>query len=211
MPTFSHNTFKALLSLMSIFQLKQTLVDPVDLHGVIKIQLGQPDHPLISTYLTRLDQALVAWGVLTAIIFLTAHFYLLDWYTQAIVWSGLSCLAIAISGKLTWFWVTTRNQRWILYGWSSLILMGLVLTDYGIFVSWGMVLRHLCALWLGISALGYVITGVGIQAPALILIGAAHIGTIPLLTLLPVPQFLLTGAVMTLSLFSLAAFHWEHQ
>ncbi|MEM9266006.1 MAG: hypothetical protein AAGA46_10830 [Cyanobacteria bacterium P01_F01_bin.13] len=196
---------------MSIFQLKQNLVDPVDLHGVIKIQFGQQDDPLISTYLTRLDQALITWGVMTAIIFLTAQFYLLDWYTQAIIWSVLSCLAIVIAGKLTWFWVTTRNQRWILYAWSILVLIGLGFTDYGIFVGSGMILRHLCVLWLGISALGYVITGIGIRAPALVFMGGVHVCTMPFLALLSVPQFLLTGIIMSVSLFFLAAFHWQHQ
>ncbi|MEM9976015.1 MAG: hypothetical protein AAF808_00140 [Cyanobacteria bacterium P01_D01_bin.2] len=196
---------------MSIFQLKQSLADPVDLHGVIKIQLGQPKHVLISTYLTRLDQALTAWGLVTAIIFLIAQSYLLDWPTQAVVWSVLSCVAIAVSGKLTWFWVTARNQRWIFYGWSMLVIVGLGLTNGGIFSGWGFILRHLCALWLGISALGYMITGIGIKAPALIAIGLVHACTIPGLTLLPRHQFLLTGAVMSVSLWLLAAFHWDHE
>ncbi|NEQ51470.1 MAG: hypothetical protein F6K11_15230, partial [Leptolyngbya sp. SIO3F4] len=163
---------------MPIFQLKQSLVDPVDLHGIIKIQFGRQDSTFISTYLTRLDQALIAWGIVTAAIFLVAHFYILDWHTQAIIWSVFSCIAIAISGKLTWFWVTTRNQRWILYSWSVLVVLGLCLTDYGILSGWGLVLRHLCTLWLGISAIGYMITGIGIQAQALVLIGLIHAGTI---------------------------------
>lgn len=195
---------------MSIFQLKQSLVDPVDLHGVIKIQFGRDGHRFISTYLTRLDQALIAWGMVTAAIFLIAQLYLLDWHTQAILWSGLSCMAIVISGKLTWFWITTRNQRWIFYSWSALVLVGLCLTDYGIFNGWGVILRHLCALWLGISALGYVVTGIGIQAQALVAIGLVHAGAIPGLTWLPTVQFLLTGFVMSSSLFLLAMFHWEH-
>ena len=196
---------------MFIFQLKQSLVDPVDLHGVIKIQFGDSDHALISTYLTRLDQALLAWGIATAAIFLVAQFNLLDWPTQAILWSALSGLVIVISGRLTWFWVTTRNQRWIVYGWSLLVIAGLFLTDYSIWSGWGFVLRHLCALWLALSAMGYTITGIGIKAPALILLGIIHACAIPILTLLPSHQFLLTGIVMSVSLFFLAAFHWEHQ
>lgn len=196
---------------MSIFQLKQSLVDPVDLHGVIKIQLGQSNNVLISTYLTRLDQALMAWGLVTAIIFLIAQCHLLDWSTQSVVWSVLSCVAIALSGKLTWFWVTTRNQRWIFYCWSIIVLAGLSLTNGGIFGGWSIVLRSLSALWLGLSALGYLITGFGIKAPALIAIGLIHACTIPSLTLVPQHQFLLTGIIMSVSLWLLAVFHWEHQ
>ncbi|MGD1856257.1 MAG: hypothetical protein ACFB2W_18605 [Leptolyngbyaceae cyanobacterium] len=196
---------------MSIFQLKQSLADPVDLHGVIKIQLGRPTQPFISTYLTRLDQALIVWGLVTAAIFLIADSYYFDWYTQAVVWSVLSCIVTLISGRLTWFWVTTRNQRWIVYSWSLLVIAGLGLTDYSIFSGWGTLLRHLCALWLGISAVGYIITGIGIRAQALIVIGIVHILTIGGLMLLPVSQFLITGMVMSISLFLLAGFHWEHR
>jgi hypothetical protein len=138
---------------MSVFQLKQNLVNPVDLHGVLRIKLGSQDKVFVSTYLTRLDQALMVWGVVVAIIFLSAQFYYLDWGTQAVVWSALSVAAILLSGRLTWFWVTTRQQRWILYFWSLLVLTGLCLTDYGIFAGWGVILRNLCSIWLGISAL----------------------------------------------------------
>ncbi|MEM7796603.1 MAG: hypothetical protein AAF579_19380 [Cyanobacteria bacterium P01_C01_bin.118] len=195
---------------MSIFQLKQSLIDPVDLHGVIKIQLGPQDNAWITTYLTRLDQALMAWGVITAIIFVIAQSYLIDWPTQAILWSVLSCAAIVISGQLTWFWVTTRHQRWIFYSWSVLVLVGLGITDYGIFTGVGVILRYLCPLWLSLSTLGYIITGIGIQAQALMLIGLIHGFAIPTLMLVPYSQFLLTGGVMSVSLFLLAIFHWDH-
>lgn len=197
---------------MSIFQLKQSLIDPVDLHGVIKIQFGHPDKKIFaSTYFTRLDQALILWGIAIAAIFLVAQFYWLDWFTQARLWSILSCLVVAISSKLTWFWVATRNQRWIIYLWSLLVLAGLGLTDYGIFAGWALVLRNLCALWLGLSAVGYVVTGIGIHARALLLTGIAHGVTILVLRLMPAHQFLLTGSVMSISLLLLAMFHWDHQ
>lgn len=196
---------------MPIFQLKQSLIDPVDLHGVIKIQLGPQANAWIATYLTRLDQALIAWGVVTAIIFLIAQSYLIDWQTQAILWSALSCAAIAISGQLTWFWITTRQQRWIFYSWSILVLVGLGLTDYGIFAGAGIILSNLCPLWLSLSALGYITTGIGIQAQALVLIGLVHGLTIPILMWVPTSQFLFTGGVMSASLFLLATFHWEHR
>ena len=195
---------------MSIFQLKQSLVDPVDLHGVIKIQFGRSDKKIF-TYFTRLDQALILWGVAIAAVFLVAQCYWLDWFTQARLWSILSCLVLLVSSKLAWFWVTTRNQRWIVYLWSFLVLGGLGLTDYGIFAGWALVLRNLCALWLGLSAVGYVATGIGIHAQALLLTGAVHGIAILGLGLVPAHQFLLTGSVMSVSLFLLAMFHWDHR
>lgn len=196
---------------MSIFQLKQTLADPVDLHGVLYLRIGLPNHRGISTYLTRLDQALIIWGIVTAVISGVAQVYPLAWTIQAVLWSVLSCAAILITSSLTWFWVNTRQQRWILYIWSLLILIGLALTDYGIFFGWGLVLVNLCSLWLGLSALGYFATGMRMRAPALIVIAIVHIGAIPLLTVLPTWQFLLTGGVISCSLFCLAAFQWQHQ
>ena len=196
---------------MSIFQLKQDLVDPVDLHGILRLQLGRQDKFFVATYFTRLDQALLIWGAVTAAIFLIAQFYFIDWHTQAIIWSALSGAAILTAGRLTWFWVTTRNQRWILYGWSLLVVCGLYLTDYGIVVGWGVILGNLCSMWLALSALGYFATGIGIQAKALILMSIVHLCSIPILTIFPTWQFLLTGVVMSGSLFCLAAFQWEHK
>lgn len=193
---------------MSIFQFKQGLTDLRELEGVIRIPLGIAATPF---YLTRLDQALVVWGLVTAAIFFVAQAYWVDWYTQALVWSALSAAAVALAGQLTWRWVSVRNQRWILYVWSALVVAGLALTDYGIFASWVPVLRNLCSLWLGLSALGYVMTGVGIHAPAMVLMGGIHGGAIALLDLFPRYQFLFTGGVMTASLFCLALFHWEHR
>ena len=196
---------------MPIFQLKKKLVDPVDLHGVLHIRLGIHNRTFLSTDLTRLDQALILWGTVTGAIFLIAQSFPIDWRLQAVAWSVLSCVAIGVCGWLTWFWVITRNQRWILYGWSLLVLVGLGLTDYAIFGGSGLLLSHLCLIWLGISALGYVVTGIGMQAPALILIGMVHLCTAAGLPLVPVWNFLLTGVVMSSSLFCLAAFYWEHQ
>ncbi|MBE9068613.1 hypothetical protein IQ260_18365 [Leptolyngbya cf. ectocarpi LEGE 11479] len=196
---------------MSLFQRKQKLVDPVDLHGVIHIPIGQATSGNDSTYLTRLDQALVLWGMASAAIFCVAQFYRIDWSIQATLWSVFSGAVTLIAGQLTWFWVSSRNQRWILYHWSLLILIGLGLTDCSIWMGWGSLLAHLCSLWLGISALGYFVTGIGIQAPALLFLGILHSLVIPILAVLPPWQFLLTGVVISGSLFCLAAFQWQHK
>lgn len=196
---------------MPIFQLKRVLIDPVDLHGVLYIQWGSKNRTFISTYLTQLDQALAVWGGVTAIIFCVAQFYTLSWTVQMVVWAILSTTAMLVCNRLAWFWVTTRQKRWILYTWSILVLIGLSLSAYGIFAGQGLILGNLCSIWLGVCAIGYFITGVGIQAPALSLMGTIHLGAIPVLTALPSWQFLLTGATMSSCLFCLAAFQWQHQ
>lgn len=194
-----------------LFQFKQDTVDPVDLHGVVRIRWGNPAKPFLSTYLTQLDQALLVWGGATAAIFLIAQFYAFSWTFQAVIWSVLSGVATLVSGKLGWFWVSSRRQRWILYTWSLVVLMGLLLTAYGIFAGLPMVLVNLCPVWLVLCAIGYFATGIGIQAPAFMLSGAVHLAIIPALVTFPAWQFFWTGVTMSGCLFCLALLQWDHQ
>ena len=53
--------------------------------------------------------------------------------------------------SMTYSWVKIERVTWVLYGWVILMLLGLVLTDWGIFLGWEKVLANLCPLWLGIS------------------------------------------------------------
>lgn len=194
-----------------LFQFKQDMVDPVDLHGAVRIRWGNPAQPFLSTYLTQLDQALLVWGGATAAIFLIAQFYVFSWTLQALIWSALSGVATLISGKLGWFWVTRRQQRWILYTWSFLVLMGLLLTTYGVFAGLPIVLVNLCAIWLVLCAVGYFATGIGIHAPAFLLSGAVHLAVIPALLTFPAWQFFWTGVTMSGCLLCLALLQWQHQ
>ena len=67
--------------------------------------------------------------------------------------------------------VLGRVERvsWILYSWAILMITGLVLTDCSIFAGWGGLLLHLCDLWLGLSAIGYFCTGVGLRSRTFLL------------------------------------------
>jgi hypothetical protein len=46
------------------------------------------------------------------------------------------------------------------------MLLGLVLTDLGIFLGWEKVLANLCPLWLGMRSLGYLGTGFAVPSRA---------------------------------------------
>jgi hypothetical protein len=165
----------------------------------------------LETYYTRLDQALVLWGCVSAVIFLTAQFSSLTWTVQALAWSILTLMAIPLTFWLTWTWASFKQLRWVVVFWSLLLLSGICLTNYGIFRGSGVILMNLCSGWLGLCALGYWFTGVGLQAIALTLIGFVHLGAIPLLALFPEVQFSVTGMVMALCLWVLAAWQWEHR
>ena len=54
------------------------------------------------------------------------------------------------------------------------MLGGVPLTDLGIFLGWGQILIHLCDLWLGLSAIGYLCTGLGMRSRTLIISSIIH-------------------------------------
>jgi hypothetical protein len=191
--------------------LKPSLPNPEELPGILRLRWVRPGRVFLDTYYTRLDQALALWGTITAVIFLTAQFSHLAWTVQAKAWSTLTLVAIPMTFLLTWHWATVRQFRWVIYLWSFLMLLGLCLTDYGIFRGSGIILMNLCSGWLGLCALVYWLTGVGMKARALTLIGFVHLGAIPLLSLISAWQFLLTGTVMAGSLWVLATWQWEHR
>ena len=68
--------------------------------------------------------------------------------------------------SMTYSWVKIEHLTWVLYGWVILMLLGLVLTDWGIFLGWEKVLANLCHLWLGISGIGYLGTGFAVRSRA---------------------------------------------
>ncbi|NEQ34240.1 MAG: hypothetical protein F6K04_25190 [Leptolyngbya sp. SIO4C5] len=193
-----------------IFQLKQPLHQPQDRQGVFHLRWGG-DRAFLETYYTRLDQALILWAWCVFVIFATAQFSPLDWYWQAIAWSSLSGLAIMVTNWLTWQWAQLKNLRWIIYYWSALMLLGVCLTDYGIFGGCPSILLNLCPLWLGLSALGYGVTAGGMRSRALALTSGLHLGAIAALPWFLGWQFLFTGSVIALSLVFLSVLQWDHQ
>lgn len=192
-----------------IIRFKQKELDIQDLCGLLKIygRIGQKT--LFYRFYTRIDQVFLLWGIITGVIFATAHFFPISWHLQAILWSILTLVGSVIMAGLTHFWVKVEQLRWIVYFWIGLMIMGLVLTDMGIFGGIGIILINLCPLWLGLTAIGYVVMGIGMSSQTFMITGLIHLFAIQLLTYFVQWQFLFTGFVMASCLFLLAELQWD--
>jgi hypothetical protein len=192
-----------------IIRPKQHALDFQDRQGLLKLRLQINNKTLFQTIYTRIDQVFVFWGLITAVIFFTAQFAPIDWVTQATFWSILTVVGTAGMTILTHFWVKVERLRWVLYTWIFLMLGGVAITNFGIYCASGTVLMHLCHLWLGLSAVGYFCTGIGLRSRAFIMSGLFHILGIIILPFCLGWEFLTTGLVMTANLLMFAETQWD--
>ncbi|MGH2413637.1 MAG: hypothetical protein ACRDEA_08090 [Microcystaceae cyanobacterium] len=192
-----------------IFRRKQEALDYQDRQGLLRLHLQIKDRTLLSSIYTRIDQVFVLWGLISAAIFITAQFAPISWITQAIFWSVLTFIGTVATIILTYFWVKVERLRWVLYCWVVLMLAGVAITDLGIFLGWGQVLMHLSHLWLGLSALGYFCTGLGLRSRAFTVSGIIHLLGIALLPYVVGWQFLTTGLLMVGNLLIFAEIQWD--
>lgn len=192
-----------------IIRRKQQALDYQDLEGLLRINLKISNQTLLSLFYTRIDQVFVLWGVISAVIFLTAQFTPMSWVTQAIFWSILTGLGIITMMVLAHFWVRVERLEWILYGWGFLMGLGVILTDCGIFLGLSQILLHLSHLWLGLSAVGYLCTGIGMKSRAFLISSLIHILGIGILPYVMGWQFLTTGLVLFINLIFLAETQWD--
>jgi hypothetical protein len=187
---------------------------PLDLHNLeeglwlVNWQIGKIK--LYSNFYTRIDQAFIIWGLLLIPMFATAQFLPIGWDLQAALWSILSFIGTAAMVYWSTYWVKRRQVIWILYCWVLLMLLGVVLTDLGIFLGWGEILLNLCPLWLGLCAFGYLCTGLAVRSRTLIFTGVVHVLGIFILPYSGSWQFLTTGGLMVVCLLLLAEFEWDH-
>ncbi|MBE9163279.1 hypothetical protein [Tychonema sp. LEGE 06208] len=188
---------------------KQEHLDVQDRSGLLQLNWQIGNITLFSGFYTRIDQTFLLWGLVTAGIFFTAQFVPLSWSFQAILWSTLTIIGTAGMAVLTLFWVKVERVSWILYCWAMLMITGLVLTDCSIFLGWGGLLQHLCDLWLGLSAIGYFCTGLGLRSRTFIAIGLAHLFAIGLLPFVAPWQYLTTGIIMAGCLLLLSELQWD--
>ncbi len=188
---------------------KQGVLDLPDIPGLWRFHWQIGNFTLFSTFYTQLDQACIVWGVISLIIFATAQFVPVSWVTQAVWWSVLSVMGTVGMMTLTPSWLRKEGLGWILDSWIGLMLFGVVITDLGIFLGWGWVLMNLCPLWLGLVAIGYLCTGVGMRSRTLILTALVHLLSIPILSYVGTWQFLTTGIIMGGSVLLLAEFQWD--
>ncbi len=192
-----------------LIRFKQEALDVQDLRGLLRIHWQIGSIKLFSSLYTRIDQIFVVWGWITGIIFVTAQFLPLSWHVQAILWSVLTLIGVSAMSVLAWFWVRVERLCWVVYAWSALMLLGVGLTDGGIFLSWTPILLYLCPLWLGLSAIGYFCTGWGLRSRTFILAGVLHLLGIALLPYSGSLPFVTTGAVIAGTLLFLAEVQWD--
>jgi len=188
---------------------KQLNLDIQDLEGLWQVQFPLGKNRFYSTFYTRLDQACLLWSLLLIPMFGTAQFFSVSWMLQAGLWSVLSLVGTATMVSRTYYWVKIERVTWVLYGWVILMLLGLLLTDLGIFLGWGKVLANLCPLWLGMSGVGYFLTGWAVRSRALLTASLFHLLGILILPYTSGWSFLFTGAVMVFSLLVLAELQWD--
>ncbi len=188
---------------------KKGVSDLPEVPGLWRLHLQIGNTTVFSSFYTRLDQACIVWGLISIVIFATAQFMPVDWITQAIWWSALTVIGTVGMVALTPSWLRTEGLGWVLDSWIFLMLLGLVITDLGIFWGWGQVLMNLCPLWLGLVGLGYLCTGVGMRSRSIILTGLLHLASIGILPYVGAMQFLATGIIMGGSVLLLAEFQWD--
>lgn len=188
---------------------KQSIVNIQELEGLWYVNWRIGKIQVYSTFYTRVDQACILWSLLIIPMFLTAQFMPISWSLQATVWSILSLIGMIAMVSCTSYWVEVRQVKWVLYCWIALMLFGVILTDLSIFLGWGEILVHLCQLWLGLSTIGYLCTGLAVRSRALMLTGILHLLFIFILPYIVAWQFLGTGALMVFCLLLLAEFQWD--
>lgn len=89
------------------------------------------------------------------------------------------------------------------------MILGVVITDYAIACSWGLMLIHLCDLWLILSAIGYLISGWMVRSRAFFLAAIIHGVTTLILPWFSGWQFAITGIVMMSNLLIFSEKQWD--
>ncbi|HAC62468.1 MAG TPA: hypothetical protein DCF68_02755 [Cyanothece sp. UBA12306] len=188
---------------------KQKELNIEDLWGLFQRygRLGQKT--IFNRFYTRIDQAFILWGMITAIIFITAHFFPISWHFQAILWSIITIIGSILMALLTYFWAKLEHLRWVIYLWIGLMLFGLGITDLGIFGNFSVILINLCPIWLGLTAIGYIIMGFGMGSQTFIMSGLFHSLGLLVLPYFTQWQFLITGSIITGCLLILAELQWD--
>ncbi|WP_218082928.1 hypothetical protein [Anthocerotibacter panamensis] len=192
-----------------ILRRKQVVLHCSDLIGLWQIRWRLGRVTLFEADFTRVDQVFVGWGLLTGLIFGTAQFLALDWSVQAVVWSLCTVLGAVGMVALCWCWVMAERVVGLVAGWVGLLALGLMLTNVGILTAWEPVVLHLGPLWLTLSALGYLGTGVRLRSRALVLAGVLHGLCAAIFYAWSDWQFLGTGTMMSVCLLLLGLCQWD--
>lgn len=192
-----------------ILQRKQSSSDTQQFLSMKCLRIKSAEKFFLSGIYTCVDQAMLVWGVVAAIIFFSAQFLSVSWVDQAFFWSVFTIFAIIVMTSLTYSWAVWEKVSGLLYGWIFLMIFGLIITDSAIAFSWGYILGHLCELWLILSALGYFLTGWMMRSRAFFLAGIIHGSMVLVLPLFAGWQFATTGLVMMSNLFLFSEGQWD--
>jgi hypothetical protein len=160
---------------------KQLNMDVQELEGLWQVQFPLGKDRFYSKFYTCLDRACLLWSLLLIPMFGTAHFFPVSWMLQAGLRSVLGLGGTPAMVTMTYSGVKIERLTWVLYGWVILMLLGLVLTDWGIFLGWEKVLANLCPLWLGLISIGYLGTGLAVRSRALLAASLFHLSGILIL------------------------------
>ncbi|MBD3883695.1 hypothetical protein IFO70_18185 [Phormidium tenue FACHB-886] len=188
---------------------KQSAFAIGDLPGLWRFHWRVNQQVILSTFYTRHDQACLLWAIVSAAIFITAQFLPMSWYAQAILASGLTLLSVMGMVMLTWYFTSAEGLTWLLYCWSFLMAIGMLITDLSFLLQWGQILGQICPLWLALSGAGYMITGVGMRSRAFLLIGIVHLLAIGILPAVGMWQPLITGIIISGSTLLVAEVQWD--
>ncbi len=192
-----------------IFCRKQPNLAHQDQVGLWRVEYRIGSLTLVDRSYTRIDQVFMVWGLLTLLIFGTGQFLPFDWALQAIAGTGLAVVGLAVMTALSWFWVVVEGVSWLVGCWAALVGLGLLLTHLSISNAWGDLLLHLGPLWLVVSALGYVCTGLTLRSRALVLAALVHVLAAIFFFWYSDWQFLGTGLIHAGSLLFFGEWQWD--
>lgn len=192
-----------------ILQRKKLSSDSQQLLSMKCLRIKFAEKLWLSGIYTCIDQAMLLWGVVAAIIFFGAQFLPISWVDQAFFWSIITLIAVVVMTVLTYSWTLWEKVSGLLYSWILLMIFGVILTDVAIALSWVRVLTHLCELWLGLSAIGYFLSGWIMRSRAFFLATLIHGAMIFLLPLFSGWQFAATGFVMMSNLLLFSEAQWD--
>lgn len=188
---------------------KRSAFEIEDLPGLWRVHWQLGDKTVLSTFYTRIDQACLLWGIISAFIFSVAQFCLIDWRLQAILWTGLTIIGTIAMLKLSHHWRSIKPLSDVIDAWVFLMVFGVVLTDLGVFLSWGYILLNLCPLWLILDGVGYLYTGVKMRSRAFAFIGLLNLAGLAILPYVAEWQFLTTGLITGISTLLMAELQWD--
>jgi hypothetical protein len=194
-----------------ILRRKQPELDVQDLQGLFTIHWQINHLTLFSRFYTRIDQVFLMWGIVCTVLFLVPQFVPLSWTVQAGIATVLTIVGAYNTVSLSWYWVTVEQLRWVVYLWVALVLLGIGLTNLGLFGGFWLLLTYLCPLWLGLCAVGYLITAWGLRSRAFLGSSLVHLLGIVILPHIQPWQYLVTGLISAGTLFLLAETQWDMQ